>query len=68
VVPQGLMVSLSFSLFGDFQSFLGDFLVVDLRLFSWGFGWGCMHEPVVVLFLVTPSQIREKRCSILEFS
>jgi hypothetical protein len=28
--------------------------VVVLRLFSLGFGWGCMHEPFVVLFLVIP--------------
>jgi hypothetical protein len=34
------------------EPFLGDFLVVDLRIFSWGFGWRCMHEPFIVLFLV----------------
>jgi hypothetical protein len=53
MVPQGLMLSLPFSLFGDFRSlFLGDFLAVVLRPLPWGFGWGCMCEPFVVLFLV----------------
>jgi hypothetical protein len=42
-----------FFLFGDFRRF-GDFLVVDLRPFSLGFGGGCMHEPLVVLFTLFP--------------
>jgi hypothetical protein len=51
VVPQGL-----FELFPIFpfwwfsEPFLGDFLIVILRPFSLGFGGGCMHEPLVVLF------------------
>jgi hypothetical protein len=36
------------------EPFLSDFLVVVLRPFSRGFGWGCMHEPFVVLCLVIP--------------
>jgi hypothetical protein len=46
-----LVVSFSFLLFGYFRSlFLGEFLVAVLRPFSLGFGGGCMHEPLVVLF------------------
>jgi hypothetical protein len=53
VVPQGLIVSLSFFPFGDFRSlFLEIFLVVVLRPFSLGFGGEYMHETVVVLFHV----------------
>jgi hypothetical protein len=37
------------------EPYLGDFRVVDLRPLLCSFGWECMHEPFVVLFLVTPS-------------
>jgi hypothetical protein len=36
------------------EPFLGDFILVDLRPLLCGFGWGCIIEPLVVLFLVTP--------------
>jgi hypothetical protein len=33
-----------------FRAFFGNFLVAVLRPFSLGFGGGCLHEPLVVLF------------------
>jgi hypothetical protein len=56
VVPQGILLSLPFFSFLVFlEPYLGDFLVVDLRPLLCGFGWGCMHETFMVLFLVIPS-------------
>jgi hypothetical protein len=55
VVPQGLDVLFPFVLFGDFRSFfVGDFLGVISRPFFLGFGEGCMHETIVVLFPLIP--------------
>jgi hypothetical protein len=55
VVPQGLIVSLSFPLFlVIFGAFSGDFLGEVLRPFSLGFGGWCMHEPFVILFPSIP--------------
>jgi hypothetical protein len=36
------------------EPFLGDFLGVFLRPFSWGFGGECMHEPFMALFPLIP--------------
>jgi hypothetical protein len=41
-----------FSFWWFLEPFLDDFFVVDLRPLLCGFGWGCMHEPFIVLFLV----------------
>jgi hypothetical protein len=54
VVPQGLIVSLSFSPFGDFRSpFLAIFLWRFWDLSLWDLV-GCMHEPFMVLFPLIP--------------
>jgi hypothetical protein len=43
-------VSLPFLYFGYFSERFGELLVAVLRPFLLGFGGGCMHEPLVVLF------------------
>jgi hypothetical protein len=64
VIPQVFLSSLLFFLFGDFQSL---FLVIFFRWTLCGFCEGCTHNPLVVIFLVPPSQIRGNMCSIWGF-
>jgi hypothetical protein len=45
------VVSPIFPFFVIFGAFSWRFSSVDLRPFSWGFGWGCVHEPFVVFSL-----------------
>jgi hypothetical protein len=67
VVPQGLVVSLPFLLFGDFRSpFLAACGIFEAFLF--GFGGGLCLNPSWFFSLWFPSQICEQRGSILGFS
>jgi hypothetical protein len=56
MVPQGLVLSLPFSLLVIFSALACDFLGGVLRVFSWGFLLGVTYEDLVLLWLVTLPQ------------
>jgi hypothetical protein len=56
MVPQGLVLSLPFSLLVIFGALACDFLGGVLRVFYWGFLLGVTFEDLVLLWLVNLPQ------------